>query len=47
MRVNVVETKIITYTFTKDEREYLIKMGMWGFINGRLCDNERIEIEQG
>ena len=45
MRVNVVETKIITYTFTKDEREYLIKMGMWGFINSRLMSTERIEVE--
>ncbi len=45
MKVNVVETKIITYTFTAYERDYLIKMGMWSFINGRLMDNERIEVE--
>jgi len=45
MRVDVVETKIITYTFTREERDYLIKMGMWGFINSRLLDCERIEIE--
>lgn len=45
MRVNVVETKIITYTFTKDERDSLIKLGMWGFINSRLMSTERIEVE--
>jgi hypothetical protein len=45
MRVNVVETKIITYTFTLDERDYLIKRGMWKFIYTRLLDNERIEVE--
>lgn len=45
MRVNVVETKIITYTFTLDERDYLIKKGMWGFITGRLLGDERIEVE--
>jgi hypothetical protein len=45
MRVNVVETRIITYTFTSNEREYLMKISIWGFINDRLKDNERIEIE--
>ena len=45
MKVTVQETKIITYTFTKYEQDYLLKMGIWGFINGRLLDNERIEIE--
>ena len=45
MRVDVVETKTITYVFTKYEQDYLLKLGMWGFINARLKDNERIEIE--
>ena len=45
MKVNVKETRIITYTFTKYEQDYLIKMGIWSFINARLRDNERIEVE--
>ena len=45
MRVNVVETQIVTYVFTKEEQHYLIKMGMWGFINTRLRGGERIEVE--
>ena len=45
MKVEVVETKIITYTFTREERDYLIKMGMWGFIKIRMLDCERIEVE--
>ena len=45
MKVDVVETKIITYTFTREERDYLIKMAMWSFINGRLLECERIEVE--
>ncbi len=45
MRVDVKETKIITYVFTKDERDYLIKLGMWSFIQARLWENERTEVE--
>jgi hypothetical protein len=45
MKVTVKETKVTTYTFTAYERDYLIKMGMWGFINARLWDGERIEVE--
>lgn len=46
MKVDIVETKIVTYVFTEEEREYLIKMGIWGFINTRLRGNERIEVEK-
>jgi hypothetical protein len=45
MKVNVVETRIVIYTFTKYEQDSLLKMGIWGYIYGRLKDNERIEIE--
>ena len=45
MKVTVKETRLVTYTFTKYEQDYLLKMGIWGFINDRLKDNERIEIE--
>jgi hypothetical protein len=45
MKVDVVATEIVTYKFTKEERDYLIKMGLWGYINARLLDNERIEVE--
>ncbi len=45
MKVTVKETKVTTYTFTAYERDYLIKMGMWSFINARLLDGERIEVE--
>jgi hypothetical protein len=45
MRVNVVETRTVIYTFTKEEQDYLIKRGMWKFIYTRLLDNERIEVE--
>ena len=45
MKVNVKETKTITYTFTAYEHDYLVKIGIWHVIRDRLKDNERIEVE--
>lgn len=47
MNVSVVEIKTITYTFTKVEQDYLVKMGIWHLIRDRLFSNERIQVEQG
>lgn len=43
MRVESVPTTV--YIFTKDERDYLIQMGIWTYIYGRLMSNERVEVE--
>jgi hypothetical protein len=45
MNVKTEKQVIVTYKFTKNERDYLIKIGLWDSIIGRLLSNERIEVE--
>jgi len=41
-----VESKeVMVYTFSHSEREYLVGLGVWGFLNSRLKENEVIKVE--